>query len=489
MRIATRLVLILGLTTTTVMVAYAALALEQREDLLREALARETETLARSAQIVANNALRDGRLQDLDRVLGRIADDPQTLVAAVVTADDRVLAGGPENALSCLRGAPGLRRDRGAAASADSAGARGWIDCDGGARWVTLPVRVPGDLVVLARRATVLERDLASSRRRILLTTLALAGAAAAAILLVLRRTLSAPLSQIMKGVRTLGGPNPPTPVTVPRSAGELRDLAVAFNEMAERLEGKRQALVKEGEERVGLERRLRSAETFAALGRIAGGLAHELGSPLNVIAMRAERIDEDVDISPDVRRHAGEIVAEVERIARLVQGLRHIARGHPLDPRPVDLAKVVLAAAEDARARADPAGVALHVEVDEPLMVEGDETLLRHAVGNLALNAIQALAGHTGEPHVWVRVERERMVGRVLVEDNGPGIPQEAGAWLFEPFFTTRDVGEGMGLGLAISQGIAEEHGGTLQLESREEGGTRAVLRLPLVNTTGSTA
>lgn len=480
MRIATRLVLALGLTTTTVMVVYGLIALEERGELLRDALVRETETLARSTQIVADNALRDGRLADLDRVLGRIAEDRQTHIAAVLDGQGRMVAGGPAAALECLLAPSNAGRE--AARQATDLG--GWADCGGGVRWVVLPLASPGDRMVLGRRATVLERDMASSRIRIALTTLALAVAAAAAILLVLRRTLSAPLAEIMSGVRTLGGPRPPRPVRVPRSAGELRELASAFNEMAQRLEGKRVALIEQTEERVALERRLRSADKFAALGRLSGGLAHELGSPLNVIAVRADAIEASSEVPEDARRHAREIVAEVERIANLVHSLQHVSRGHPLEPRPVDLARVAGAAAEDVRERAGAAGVALHVEAEPDVVVDGDSTLLRHAVVNLLLNALHALDGQPGERVVRLGVERGETSGRLVVDDNGPGIPPEARGRLFEPFFTTREIGSGMGLGLAISQGVAVEHGGELHLSDREGGGTRATLTLPLQDT-----
>lgn len=492
MRIATRLIVTLSITTTAVMVLYALIALDQREGLLREGLARETETLARSVQIVVNNALRDGRFEDLNRILRRVAEDPQTLVAVVTTGDGDVLAGGPRSALACLEALPDFREAGAAPPGAPAEGeegAQGWVDCAGEARWMALPVRDPGELVLLGRYATVLERDRAGSRWRILFTTLALAAAASTVILLVLRSALSVPLSQIMHGVRSLGGPNPPTRVEVPRSAGELRDLAGAFNEMAERLEGKRQALIQEVEERVALERRLRSAEKFAALGRLAGGLAHELGSPLNVIAVRAEMIDARPDRPEDVRRQAGEIVAQVERIAELVRSLRHVTRGHPIEPRPVDLARVVHSAANDVREAAASAGIALRVEADGSLVVQGDETLLRHAVANLALNSVQALEGQSAERRLTIRVERDEAVARVVVEDTGPGIPEDMRDRIFEPFFTTREVGEGMGLGLAISQGIAHEHGGELWLERREGGGLRAVLTLPLESEGGGRA
>ncbi len=475
MRIVTRLVIALASTTTAVMVLYGLISLQQREALLRDALIRETETLARSTQILANDALAEDRLDDLDRVLAGIADDPETVVAAVLDPEARVVAGGPRDALACA-GAEGIPEG-------DVDGVvRGWNLCGRGARWVALPLLQPGSRVVLGRRATLLERDLAHSRVRIAITTLVLAAAVAGAIVLVLRRTLSGPLASIMRGVETLGGPATPTPIQVPEAGGELRDLAIAFNEMTERLEGKRRALVREVEERIALDRRVRQSEKLAAIGRLAGGLAHELGSPLNVIQMRAEAIEAEPAVPDAARRQADEIVGEVDRVTRLVRGLRQIAGRDPLEPRPLDLGAAAHAAVEGLRDRAEAAGVTVEfVPPDPGVPVRGDQTLLRHAIQNLVLNGIQAVESAEGGGAVRVRARRRGSRAEVVVEDDGPGIAPEHRSRIFEPFFTTREVGEGMGLGLAISRGIAEEHGGELTLEPREGGGVRAVLTLPL--------
>jgi signal transduction histidine kinase len=335
--------------------------------------------------------------------------------------------------------------------------------------------------MILGRRATVVDRDMAATRWRVFLTTLALVATAGVSILLVLRRTLSIPLAGIMKGVSSLGSPNPPLRVETPRVSGELHDLAVAFNEMADRLEGKRQSLIQETEERVALERQLRHSEKFAALGRFTGGLAHEIGTPLNVIGVRAEAVAGDPGVPPSVRRHAEEIIAEIDRIARLVSGLSHIAKRHHLIQERVDLVAIAEAVVADLRGFASEAAIRIAIDKPgSPVTSGGDPTLLQHAVNNLVLNAIQALARHTGERTVWIEVARVGSEARVTVEDSGPGISPEHLPHLFEPFFTTRDVGEGTGLGLAISLGIVEEHGGELRVERGDGNGVRAVITLP---------
>lgn len=478
MQIATRLVLALGIAVSIVMAAYGVIALRQREAILADALVRETDTLARALQITADNALRDERLEDLDRVLARVAEDPETLAAAVLGERGRVLAGGPAEAVACL--------ERYRPLASYLAELRGWADCDGRTRWVVLETRLPGSVLVVARRATVLELDMAASRWRMFYTTLALAAAAALAILLVLRKTLSAPLAQVMEGVRTLGGPLPPSPVEVPRSAGEIGRLAAAFNEMAERLEAKRQSLLREVDERIALERRLRRSEKFAALGRLTGGMAHELGSPLNVIGVRAEAVLSDPDAPPFSRRQAEEILAEVERVAALIRDLSKVARSHGMEPVPVDLREVARSVAADVRSRAEEISARLEMEAPEtPVLVLGDAALLRHALHNLATNALQSLSEKDGERWLAIRVGEEKEEAVIIVEDNGPGIAAPDLARVLDPFFTTKDVGSGMGLGLAMSLGIMEEHDGRLHVEPRKGGGVRATMALPRVTAT----
>jgi signal transduction histidine kinase len=482
MRLGTRLIVTLAATVTTVMLVYGWIAMHQRAALIREGLIRETETLGRTMQIVADNALRDGRDADLQRVLGRIIDDPETVLAAVVDSAGYIVAGAPSSVMTCLEAA-------GTSLRLGAAEGRGWLPCgEETVRWIALPLREPGLRIVLGRRETVVRMDIAASRVRIFLTILVLAAAASLVILLVLRRALTQPLAQIMVGVRSLGGPDSPVTVPVPRAAGELQDLAQAFNEMAERLEDKRRALVREVEERLTLEDRLRRSEKLAALGRLTGGLAHELGSPLNVMGMRAESIESHAGVPADVRARASEILAEVDHIANLVRSLRHVFGGHPVDARPVDLVAVAASAVSAMREDTEQAHISVSESYgDSGIVVPGDPTLLRHAVSNLVRNAVQALRTKDGDRRLRVGVSRTDGRAELAVEDNGSGIPREHGPKLFEPFFTTRDVGEGMGLGLAICRGIAEGHGGDVRLDLDQGPGVRAVLTLPLMGTPGA--
>ncbi len=476
MRIATRLVLSSVLTIVVVMTAYGLLSLRQRGFLISDALVRETETLAHAMQIVANNAIRDEQLANFHLVLERIAADPDMYVSALIAPDGEILAGGPAEAVDCIL--PLLPLSTSVAQELHI-----WTECDDRFRLVVLPALPPAHALLMARRTTVVERDTASSQRRILFTILLLATLASLAIILVLRETLSKPLAEIMRSVHLMGGPETPPRVTEPPS-GELAELAAAFNEMISRLEGKRRSLIQETEERIALERRLRRAETFAALGRLTGGLAHELGSPLNVIGVRAEAIQGDLSASASTRHQAEEIVAEMDRMTELVKNLIHVARGHAVQRVPIDLGQLIRSIEADFAATAEEAQVELTVEIRDlagPVM--GDAALLKHAVANLVMNALQAAAAGNGDRRVSLRLSSEHKTARIVVRDWGSGIAEDIWPHLFEPFFTTKDVGQGTGLGLAITLGIVEEHGGIVTIENAPVSGVVATIELPIAH------
>lgn len=474
MRIATRLILVLGATFAVVMLLYAAVTLRQREKLLSDAFVRETETLARTLRIVTNNAVRDGRFADLDRVLREVLEDPQTFATAVFDSAGRMLAGSADADLGCI--APALPPQRQAGGES-----QGWADCGGRVRWVVAEATAPAAGVLLARRPTVLEADLRASRLRLLLLTLLLGFSASAGTLIVLHATLSVPLETLVRGIRAVGGPQPAEPISVPASARELAYVAAVVNEMAAEISEKQASLMREAEDRVALERRLHEAEQFALVGRLSGGLAHEIGSPLSVIRLRAETVAVDPDTPPRARKAAEVIVGEVDRISDLVRSLLHVARSHGVERHPVDLVQVVRGVVEHVRHYADPAGVALNLELPEqPVVVRGEETLLRHALLNVVRNAVQALSAHPGERLLSIRLRQTEKHVRIVVDDTGPGIAAQHLDRAFEPFYTTKEPGEGTGLGLAVSRGIVEEHGGELDLEPREGGGVRAIFLLP---------
>jgi signal transduction histidine kinase len=469
-----RLAVTLSSTVVAVVTGYALVTERQRAEVIEEALGHEVESLARYLQVVASNAIRDGRLDDLDRVLGIGVDDPEILASAILDRDGGVLAGGADRDLECVRTMlPDI--------SGLVEGARGWANCEGAVRWVAFPIPSPAAAVLIARRATVVERDRVARRFRLVILGVALVVASTAAILLVLSRFLTTPLGELVDRVRTLGFSQPINPASARTPTEVLGVVAAAVDEMTGQLQQKEQLLLRGGEERLALERRLQHVEKFAAVGRLAGGLAHELGAPLNVIGIRAESILANPAAPSCVRRQAEGVIREVDRVTHLVRSLLQAARREGIEFRSVDLAAVVCTVVREVELRAREAEIEVQVDSpDIPLLIRGDSTLLHHALSNITTNAIHALAHHSGVRRLRVRVIRHPDKAVAIVEDTGPGIEPEYLSRVTEPFFTTKCSGEGLGLGLAITRGIVEEHGGELRLEAANPSGLRVSVALP---------
>jgi PAS domain S-box-containing protein len=230
--------------------------------------------------------------------------------------------------------------------------------------------------------------------------------------------------------------------------------------------------------ERASLERRLRQSEKLLALGQFVAGVAHELNNPLQGVLGHLELLRASKSLPASLRRDLTLVYREADRAARIVHNLLVFAGSGRLRRRPVAI-NAVVARVLRLRSRAHEAA---HIEVRRALAdalpkVKGDGLLLQQAVLNLLLNAEHAMAG-PGLLVVRTSVTESGQVA-ITLDDSGPGLAAEVKARLFEPFFTTREVGEGTGLGLAIAYGIVKAHGGTIEASNRDEGGARFVVTL----------
>lgn len=228
----------------------------------------------------------------------------------------------------------------------------------------------------------------------------------------------------------------------------------------------------------------------LSALGMMAGGIAHEINNPLSIIHAMAsdleEMVEEEGSVPTQVVARKSAIIRETaERIARIVKAMRQISREGAGDPfRSARLTKILGETLEICQARFKANDVKLLIPQDVPeLNVFCREVQIEQALLNLLQNALDAVLEQKGER--WVKLE---VFGRgdsvsISVIDSGPGIRPEHRSRIMEPFFTTKDVGKGVGLGLSLSKTIAEEHGGKLEC-SEDHGHTRFSLLLPLART-----
>jgi len=306
-----------------------------------------------------------------------------------------------------------------------------------------------------------------------------------------LGRLVARPVERILEAASLLSSPRPGELPLLGEGGLGLDRAAVAFERLAAALVEERGRLAGKVDELTAANRALEDvresllrSEKLATVGRLAAGLAHEVGNPLGAIAGYAEvarsRLPPGAD--PELGVSVERIAQAAARIDRTVRDLLDFARPVPLTLRPVSLAAALEAALRLARVQARFRKVDLVLDLPEDLPpVLADEHHLAQLFLNLLLNAGDAMQG-SGR----VRVSGRPAAGGVEVEvaDTGPGIAPEDLPRVFDPFFTTKDPGEGTGLGLAICHRIAETFGGSIEAENGPEGG--AVLRLRLVAARG---
>ncbi|MFI5208422.1 MAG: sensor histidine kinase [Gemmatimonadales bacterium] len=310
-------------------------------------------------------------------------------------------------------------------------------------------------------------------------------------------RLITGPIDQLVEATEAVaaGGLRRRAPEAATR---ELDRLAESVNRMTDRLLDAQGALVR--------------AEKLASVGRLAAGIAHEVGNPLSAIGNYIEvlrRRGADPEMIAAVERESG-------RIDAIVRSLLAYAKPGAENREPVDLAAVAKGAVELLHKQGVLRPVDIEVRADDPPpLVFGDRVALEQVLVNLLLNAVDA-AGEGGRIVVSVAgavlgadgllpqrvtdpgqnaagTRRLRPTGRhltgvadgtraaqVLVSDSGPGVPEELTGRIFDPFFTTKEPGRGTGLGLAIVQRIVEDHGGRVDVRRAREGGAGFAVTLP---------
>jgi two-component system NtrC family sensor kinase len=366
--------------------------------------------------------------------------------------------------------------------------------------------QAPGDLVTLVRTdsptgtpgiLSVREslnderRYIGASVRNHLITLVVLLALAGLGMWTVGRHFVGRPVDLLVGKARRAGTGDLSGPIRL-RQRDELRELADEMNDMCAKLAESRQHLESETDARLAAVEQLRHAERLATVGRLAAGVAHELGTPLSVVLARASVIP-SAPAPAQIAEHVAAIERQVARMTQIIRGLLDFARRTPPRRTRVDTQQVASATAQLLRAMASAQGLA--IEVDPPAgdtSLTADEGQLSQVMTNLVVNAIQA--GHAGG-HVRLTCRGlpagaapagpggERLLGPavlITVADDGAGMSAEVRRQVFEPFFTTKEVGQGTGLGMAISHGIVHEHGGFIDVTSAPGQGTQFFVFLP---------
>ncbi|MFW5973246.1 MAG: ATP-binding protein [Bacteroidota bacterium] len=257
----------------------------------------------------------------------------------------------------------------------------------------------------------------------------------------------------------------------------EIADVATTLNQMLDSLEHAETEIITRKETQSQLERQLKHAEKLAAIGQLAAGVAHELGTPLSVIDGKAQRALRNRTLDDGDRAAFEDIREQVARTEVVVRQLLDFGRRHSLNIRSAPPRTIARAAAHAVMDRARSAGTDVDVDVDASAgRIRVDALAIERVLTNLLENAIDAAPGGTVSIRFLERDGRHEFV----VEDDGPGIRSDQRQVVLEPFFTTKEVGRGTGLGLSVAHSIAEEHGGSLTIGESPSGGTSVTVSLP---------
>ena len=291
------------------------------------------------------------------------------------------------------------------------------------------------------------------------------------------------PVAALSEKARRIGAGDFSTPLRLRRD-DELSALARDMNAMCEQLASAASRVAQETARRIAAVDQLRHADRLTTVGKLASGLAHELGTPLNVIEARADMIASG-ETSPAESRDYARVIREAsERMTGLIRHLLDFARPRRATPAPHRVFELVAKTVEMLAPLAARKQIALVAREAEPgICAFIDPDQLQQVLTNLVVNGIQALPrpGTVESSVALIRAEPPADIGGpeaefvcVEVRDDGYGIQPQHLPHVFEPFFTTKDVGSGTGLGLAVAYGIIRDHGGWIEVWSEPQKGAR---------------
>jgi two-component system NtrC family sensor kinase len=267
----------------------------------------------------------------------------------------------------------------------------------------------------------------------------------------------------------------------------ELERMQSSFFEMVSKLRETREALDAQNteerrirEELELLQRQVIRQERLAAIGVLVSGVAHELNNPLQAILGFAELLQLRKDLPPHIVNDLALIQRESARASGIIRNLSRFGRQQTPEATQVTLRDVVSSVVELRQRKLEENHIRLDIEHGGKQPVMAVFTELQQVVLNLLINAEQAVASGVLPPRITIRTLDAGERARLEVQDSGPGVPREHEPKLFQPFFTTKAVGEGTGLGLSISYGIIESHGGMIGYHAAPGGGALFYFELP---------
>lgn len=295
----------------------------------------------------------------------------------------------------------------------------------------------------------------------------------------VIASKISRPVQQLIQASIQVSKGNL-SPDLGPISKGEIGVLQKTFGQMLASLQER------DKRQRVESEIKLLQSEKQASIGKLAGGVAHEINNPLTGIFTFTHMLLKRNDLPEEVRSDLEVIAQETERVRKIVKGLLDFSRQTELDREPTDVNRLVRHTLSLVENQALIKGVDLTFQPGEGLpMITLDRNQMQSVLLNILINALDATGpggNITVSTGIGISAKSPGQKGvEIVVTDTGCGIPPEHIDKIFDPFFTTKEVGQGTGLGLSVSYGIVERHGGTIWVQSQVGRGSSFTVWLPI--------
>ena len=343
------------------------------------------------------------------------------------------------------------------------------------------------------------DQEVASFRLRVLLRAAVEIVLMSLFIIYFTRRFLGRPIQQLIEGTQAISQMDLDKPLDIVSSSEELDELAHSFNVMRDRLRAARaeinqftQSLESKVDERTRqlktAQKKLLQSDRMASLGQLSASVAHEINNPVSGVlnlSMLMQRMLKDDGVPPnrigEFRKYLSQVINETTRVGRIVSDLLAFSRRSKPQRAPADLNRIVKTTLSLVAHKMKLSNVMVETSLREDLpAVPCDQSQIQQVALNLVLNAAEATQSKS-DRRVTVSTAAGDGVVLLTVSDNGEGIPPENLSRIFDPFFTTKSDGKGVGLGLAVSYGIIQAHGGDIEVNSKVGEGTTFTVSLPL--------
>lgn len=487
MRLAPKLTLLLTVVIVAVMLFNAVIRIRREIDLFRNDTRRDQEVLARAASSAVSEAWHQrGRVAGLD-LINRLLPSDMSVALRWVDPEGR-----DASEVAREPGAARLAANEQRVVAVHSRATA--VFGDPGEYLTYAPVVVDGQIKGVVEVGEILryhQEYLRGTLVSVATTTLGIAAVWLLVTLVVGNWVVGKPMRSLVAKAQSVGAGDFETPLLLHRN-DEFGTLAQELNAMSERLVKAQRSLREEAAARIAAVEQLRHADRLTTVGKLASGVAHELGTPLHVVLGRARMIEEQEVGLEEMAESAAIIRRQTERMTRIIRQLLDFARQGTAQKAPRDLAQLTQETVDLLAPLAQKSKVTLTMEGTLPLRANVDASRFQQVVTNLIMNAVQAssegnvVTVRISPAHLHFREQAGEPQGdfaRIQVADQGSGISPEIQRHLFEPFFTTKDVGQGTGLGLSVAYGIVEEHDGWIAVDSCPGIGSVFTVCLPLLS------